>query len=398
MPGFTAWLAELGRRHNEPVVVQTVRSALGATLAYVAAVYLVSAEPAPLTAPLTAIIVVQVTLYATLTTGIRRAVAVVGGVLIAMAFGSLVGLTWWSLGILVLAALITGHILRVNEFVAEVAISAMLVLGVTHQAAAAWDRAFETLVGAAVGILINTLFAPPVYVQTAGREVADLASRMHDLLRRIGTGLSDGATPDQTGEWLQEARRLDSEITEVDATLAQAEESTRLNPRARQRIQTKIILRSGLDALEICAVVLRTLCRSLADLSHEPGRARSVYGDEVAAGLEQLLGHVAAAVDSFGRLISDQVAEGAERAETELANALAEGRVDRERIAGLLRQETATDPEGWELHGALLANIDRLLNELDVEKRSERLAKEFERDACRRSARRDRLLRSLRRR
>jgi uncharacterized membrane protein YgaE (UPF0421/DUF939 family) len=398
MPGFIARLADLVRRHNEPVVVQTVRSALAATLAYLAAGYLVSPEPAPLTAPLTAMIVVQVTVYATLTTGVRRAVAVVGGVIIAMAFGSLVGLTWWSLGVLVLAGLVTGRFLRVDEFVGEVAVSAILILGVAHQAAAAWDRILETVIGAVVGMLLNVLFAPPVYVRSAGEAVAGLARRMDQLLRRIGTGLGAGAGPDQTGDWLHEARRLDSEIAEVDETLARAEESTRLNPRVRQRAQSRIVLRSGLDTLEICAVVLRTLCRSLADLSHEPGRSRSVYGDEVGAGLDGLLGHVAAAVDSFGRLISDQIAEGAQRAEEELAGALADGRADRERIAELLRQETANDPEGWELHGALLANIDRLLSELDVEKRSERLAMEFARHARRSSARRGRLLRGLRRR
>ncbi|MFD9138914.1 hypothetical protein ACFVZA_42380, partial [Streptomyces bottropensis] len=61
---------------QDPVVVQSVRSAAAASVAYVVALQLTS-EPAPLTAPLTALLVVQVTLYSTLTTGIRRVNSVV---------------------------------------------------------------------------------------------------------------------------------------------------------------------------------------------------------------------------------------------------------------------------------------------------------------------------------
>ena len=127
------WAAPLVRfvnLHRDPVVVRSLRSAAAATVAYVIALRL-SPEAAPLTAPLTALLVVQVTLYSTLTTGIRRVNSVVAGVLVAIAFSLLVGLTWWSLGLVIVAALAVGHLVRVDEFVNEVAISAMLVLGVT---------------------------------------------------------------------------------------------------------------------------------------------------------------------------------------------------------------------------------------------------------------------------
>ncbi len=135
-------LLDLVRRRREPVVVQTVRSTVAAVLSYVVALVL-SSEPAPLTAPLTALLVVQVTLYATLTTGMRRVNAVVVGVLIAIGFSALVGLTWWSLGLIILASLVIGRFVRAGEFVPEVAISAMLVLGVTRVAETAWDRCWR---------------------------------------------------------------------------------------------------------------------------------------------------------------------------------------------------------------------------------------------------------------
>src|SRR6185437_11365292 len=104
------------------------------------------------------------------------------------------GLSWWSLGLIILAALAVGQFVKVDEFVNEVAISAMLVLGVTRLASQAWDRVLETLIGAGVGLLFNLLFAPPVWVDTAGESLEDLARRARHLLLRIGEELS-GPTP-----------------------------------------------------------------------------------------------------------------------------------------------------------------------------------------------------------
>ena len=100
MRDVTDPLLNLVRRRREPIVAQTGRSTVATVIAYAVARQLSSA-PAPLTAPLAALLVTQVTLYTTLKTGMRRVNAVVAGVLIATGFSSLVGLTWWSLGIVI---------------------------------------------------------------------------------------------------------------------------------------------------------------------------------------------------------------------------------------------------------------------------------------------------------
>lgn len=82
-------------------------STAAAALAYLAGLWL-SGNAQPLLAPLTALLVVQVTLYATSTLGIRR----IAGVLIAVGFTDAVGLTWWSLGLFVLVCLQLGHLLH----------------------------------------------------------------------------------------------------------------------------------------------------------------------------------------------------------------------------------------------------------------------------------------------
>ncbi|MFJ6215531.1 aromatic acid exporter family protein [Streptomyces sp. NPDC092296] len=376
MPAVPDSVIDIARRHNQPVVVQTLRSTVGAVLAYLVALQLTN-DPVPLLAPLTALLVVQVTLYATLTTGARRVVSVVAGVLVAVGFSELVGLSWWSLGLLILFALVLGRLLRVEESVNEVAISGMLVLGVAHVSQTALSRVVETVIGAAVGMLLNLVLAPPVYVQPASEAIETLAGRMRGLLLEIGSGTGQ-VSRQESVEWLYQARRLDQDIAWVDVELTRAEESLRLNPRVRQGELARLVLRSGLDTLEICAVVLRTLCRSLADLAAERSD-EPVYPDRTAAPLRDLMWHLARAVDCFGRLITAQVSASAERAEQDLAQALLDGRATRQRIAGLLVGEMERHPERWQLQGALLANIDRLLDELDVERRSQMLAEATER-------------------
>ena len=52
----------------------------------------------PILAPLTALLVVEITLKDIVTSGVQRVASVTAGVLLAVAFSSIVGLSWWSLG------------------------------------------------------------------------------------------------------------------------------------------------------------------------------------------------------------------------------------------------------------------------------------------------------------
>lgn len=368
--------ARIAHRRREPVAVQALRSTAAAVISYVVALRL-SSEPNPLTAPLTALLVVQVTLYSTLTTAIRRVNSVVVGVLIAIGFSVLVGLTWWSLGLLILASLVVGHLVRVDEFVPEVAISAMLVLGVTQVADTAWDRVLETLIGAAVGMLVNLLVAPPLWVGPAGAAITDLATRMSRLLNHLGEESLGTVRVEQAAARLHEARRLDNDVAQVDAALRQAEDSLRLNPRVKEGLLFRLVLRTGLDTLEICAVVLRVTCRTLTDLA----KARPdgpLLATETTIALQQVLRHTAVAVESFAQLITAQVSANAEEAEARLTGELAVARANRDRLADLLLADIGENPAQWQLHGALLAEIDRVLDELGVDKRSQRLLEELD--------------------
>ncbi|MFE3517485.1 aromatic acid exporter family protein [Streptomyces sp. NPDC059166] len=384
-------VVKLVQRTTEPAAVQTLRSTAAAVIAFVVAEWtLPDPHPSPLTAPLTALLVVQVTLYATLTTGIRRVNAVVVGVLISGGFSALVGLSWWSLGLTIFTSLLIGRLVRVGEFVPEVAISAMLVLGVSQVAAQAWERVFETLIGAGVGLLFNLLLAPPVWVESAGVSIGGLGKRMGTMFRALGEEIGGNHPVPEAAARLHEARRLDHDIVEVDASLRQAEESLMLNPRVKEGLLNRVVLRTGLDTLEICAVVLRVLTRTLTDLA-KARTEETLFPDDVADGLTELFGHMSDAVEGFATMITTPMADSGEEAEERLADALSRSRETRDRVADLLLEDVQEHPRQWQLHGALLAEVDRILDELDIGKRSERLAEELDRRAAQAHERHPRL-------
>ncbi|MEU6462826.1 aromatic acid exporter family protein [Streptomyces sp. NPDC046976] len=373
----TEGLLRLAKRRREPVVVQTLRSATAATIAYVIALRL-SPEPAPLTSPLTALLVVQVTFYATLTNGIRRVNAVVAGVLVAIAFSVLVGLTWWSLALLIVASLGVGHLVRVDEYVAEVAISAMLVLGVTTVGFTAWARIVETLIGAVVGTACNLLLPPPVWVDAAGRSIEDLARRVRQLMLRMGEEAADRIPWERAAERLHEARRLDQYIAEVDASLRQAEDSLRLNPRVKEGLLHRVVLRTGLDTLEICTVVLRVLARSFTDLA-KARESDYLFPPRVGATVEELLSEIGDAVVSFAVLVTAHLSADAESAESRLTAELHTAAGTRDRLAEQLREEISADWANWQLLGAVLTETTRIIDEMDTEHRTHRLLEELDR-------------------
>ncbi len=144
---------------------------------------------------------------------------------------------------------------------------------------------------------------------------------MRQLMLRIGEEAAGRPPAARAAARLHEARRLDHDISEVDADLRQAEESLRLNPRVREGLLHRVVLRTGLDTLEICTVVLRVLARTLTDLAKEREPER-LFSEETGQAFEQLLAEIADAVVSFAVLVTTSVSANAESAEERLASQL----------------------------------------------------------------------------
>lgn len=367
------------RSGGRAAVLWSLRITVAAVASYVVATLFFPGTQ-PLLAPLTAMLVVQVTPISLLTRGVDRVVAVVSGVSLAVVFASVVPLQWWSLGLLILIAITVGQALRLSANLIEVAISGMLVLGVGSLGAeaAAWQRVAETLVGAAVGIAANLLFPPKVASGDAGQAIDRLADSISEVLNRAADQLSDlvadrSDLAPSAWHWLGEARRVTHDIPNVGAALLHAEQGRRFNVRAVGTPNVTPGLRQGLEALEHSAIAVRGMFRALADTAEDGPDLEDEATEAVFRGLVQTFREMAAGVDAFGHLV---------RSEAEPEAGLSSAEVDevREALEGLRgarsRLEEALDarvePGLLELHAAVLSAVKRLLTELDLDERMRR--------------------------
>ena len=366
------------REEGRPALLWSLRITVAAVASYVVATLLFPGTQ-PLLAPLTAMLVVQVTPVSLLASGLDRVVAVVAGVLLAVAFASVVPLEWWSLGLLILVSITIGQALRLRSNLIEVAISGMLVLGVGSLAAgsAAWQRIAETLVGAAVGMAANLLFPPKVATADAGRAIDGLADSVSDLLTGAADELEELVAEGRevapaARAWLGQARRITHDIPRVGAALLHAEQGRRFNVRAVGTPDVGPGLRQGLEALEHSAVSIRGMFRALVDateVSTSPDEATA----DVFMGLAQTFREMAAGVDAFGQLVHDEAEPGRLMSVTDVQavrdalEGLHEGRARLEDVVA-----SGPAPELLELHTAVLATVKRLLREMDLGERVRR--------------------------
>jgi fusaric acid resistance family protein len=367
------------RNDGRGAVLWSLRITVAAVASYLVATWLFPGTQ-PLLAPLTAMLVVQVTPVSLLASGLDRVVAVVAGVGVAVAFAAVVPLEWWSLGLLILVSITIGQALRLRSNLIEVAISGMLVLGVGSLGAesAAWQRITETLVGAAVGIAANLLFPPKVASSDAGRAIDGLADSVSELLNRAADELTDlvalgGDVAAAARGWLGEARRITHEIPRVGAVLLHAEQGRRLNVRAVGTPNVGPGLRQGLEALEHSAVAIRGMFRALVDAAQDPGWVEDDGTDDVLRGLADTFREMAAGVDAFGQLVHDeaepteQLVPGDVPALREALDGLHEARARHEEL--LLAGSTAGV---LELNAGVLSTVKRLLREMDLDERVRR--------------------------
>ena len=351
------------REDGSPLGLRTAKTTLAAVISWELALRLPGSQP-PVLAPLTALLVTQLTLVKTITGSLQRVASVTAGVLLALAVADLLGLHWWSVGLVIFASLALGQVLKLGSHRIEVPISALLVMTLGGTAGIARTRVLETLIGAGVGVIVNAVLAPPVYVRPAGEAIYELADDMARVLEGAAADLAEGWSGEDAYERLLEARELDGEVGEAREAIGRAEDSLRLNPRRRLVGDPSDELREGMSTLEHSVILVRGLCRSLVDLDTvTAGRGPD---PELRAAIGRLLGAVAEAVRTFGDHVAASL-PGPPANQAPLLRALARARAGRDELAKAMTGGPREEPDAWQVHGHLLANVDRLLSELDPE-------------------------------
>lgn len=352
------------RRRVLPLAAQIGRPAGAAVLAFLA-----SKLPPPhvtdLTAPLTALLVVQASTVSTLRMGMIRVGAVVTGVLIAVAFSAYVGLSWWSLAAVIVIALLLARVLHLAEQSLETAISAMLILGVSGLAAEV--RLVSTLVGAVVGIAISLLVPAGIPNTRARDAVRDVARAQATLLAHIGDTLSD-RPPDEedAARWADQVDTVGRTLAEASAAVDHVAESRKLNARALAALRIDPELRVALARLQRCRAAESAMVEILRQKAASVDAADDDRVIALRGAFAVLLESLAAGMNAFGDLVSADQAEPANDALERLVELVAETRAMLADLI-LINVDARPDSDLWMLQGSMLAAIEQLLRQLDLE-------------------------------
>ena len=349
--GLRRWL-----RLESDTLRQIAKTALAATVSWELAIRLLD-SPLPALAALGAILTVQANIKQTISFGVQQVVGVTVGVGAAVAVVGVLGVHTWSVGLVILCALVVGHLLRLGKQVNQVAISALLVLALGTGYGSV--RIIDTLLGAAVGVLVNMLLAPPTHVQAAAAEIGRVAEDLGLLLADTGKGLRRGWDPDPAKSWLRRARELDAARARAGEAVRRGDESLRYNPLARGEAEDVARLTEAHTALEHVATQVRGASRALADLhrSDDPGAESTRRERAVVAALADPLELAGAAVAAFGRLQSGS----GSRAELQRAHDAAVAGLE-EVSAALRGLPPEEDPRTLV---SLYVDAGRLLHEID---------------------------------
>jgi uncharacterized membrane protein YgaE (UPF0421/DUF939 family) len=327
--------------------------------------------PDPVLGPLTAIVVVQVSVRASVRTALQRSAAVVLGVLLALAIGDALDLNGFTVAVLVAVSLgVAQLVLRLPPSAArQVPISGLVVLSAVASSpgSSGWQRGLDTLIGAAVGVVVS-LVLPASRLVDARQTLERLAESIGGVLDAMGSGVQQSWSAEQTADWRRRARTVRERLVDqANEAVGNGRDAARWNFRDRRHVDVLGRYEEVMPRLERTAIGVSVISRGLDDHAHLSGtthRAMPAMGALLAA---------------LGGAVRDLVHDVlGEPDGGDLAEALALVRGRRERcMRGASRrarsaiehdQESAADElEGeWLSYAALLVQVDRIVGDLSA--------------------------------
>lgn len=219
-------------------LLQVLKSAGATIVAWLVAGWVLPG-PLPIFAAIAALLVVQPSVNQSLSKALERSAGVIIGVVVAVLLTLLLGSQGWVLLAAVVVAMLIAWALRASTGTGnQVAISALLVLALgASNPSYAVERIIETLIGAAIGFLVNVLVVPPVLSGPARQNVMLLGREVAASLDRLAAALPSIRTPAQLHELMLQVRLLRPMKESAESALKTAEDSLSLNPRSSRHRQ-----------------------------------------------------------------------------------------------------------------------------------------------------------------
>ncbi|MGW5277457.1 FUSC family protein [Streptomyces sp. NPDC004044] len=327
-----------------------------------------SPDGRPYMAVATALLMVNAsTVYQSVTKAAQNVVARVAGLVLALATARLLGPTAGAVAVIAVIAVLAGP-RRTTDDRLQVASTAVIALAATatNPMGSLVSPALQTLTGAAVGIAVNALVLPPLYLNESDSAVRDLARSMGTLLHDMGTGLSTRQLTPKAHNWLHQARNLDKRLTRAEEQVRQADESLRWNTRCvahTRRKGTTFHDNDTFRALRGVSIQVRGIARTLADNAHDK-HADHHLGHQFLDQYAETLKLAGAAVQAFAEPAPATGSPDTSPRER-LRGAIDGALTWHDSMTDMIGRGTLTQPGAWHVYGSLMTDAERLLADLD---------------------------------
>ncbi|MEN1891173.1 FUSC family protein [Streptomyces mirabilis] len=346
--------------------MQASKAALAACLAWAVAGWWLRA-PVAFVAPWMAVVLVESTVYRSLAHGLQQLAAIAVGTMVATAVALALGGTMVSMVVVLPVVLLLAQWRRLGSQGIYAATGALFVLTdgrVTLATSGA--RIAEAVFGAVVGIAVNALVRPPVYLRDTRAALKDAADEAQQILSAVAQALADGQWDGQTARgWHERALRLGRLVDQGRSAIGWSRESMRGNHRG---LGTGGIPPPGqgyddaLAMLDQVAVHIAGVTRTVLEIAlHDDEAVRT--GPQITGPYADFLRHTARAVGLYGqtRFAQNGTDQAAERALREAVDEL-RGSLDElhRQLPGTVRD----DPDALATHGALVVQARRLADQL----------------------------------
>lgn len=343
---------------------RVIKSALAAVIAWSLA-RLLPDNPVPILAPLTAIFSINLTIAGSMRDATQRVLGVIFGIVLAVVVSDVIGATAWSIFLVILISFYVGRRLGLDPGgVQQIAVSALLiVLGAANNRVddAALLHLANTLIGTAVGLVLNASVSPPNYLPDARRRLLEVGEAIEDDLRSLADAVRTGISNDEAVATLWLARETNVRLLELDAALSQAQESLQFNLLGRRQRDVLRLYQQADLGLEHASMQVRLLARALADATAQHAPREWLAADALGGPLADLLD---LAVETHHAHL-ERIEAG------DLTGGLP---VDFDRLAELQQAVVARTadfepelrPGGWIYLGEVIALVTQLITDLSI--------------------------------
>lgn len=335
------------------------KAALATVLAWEFAVRVLH-SPTPFYAPMAALLVVDRTMVRSLWASVQLIAAVVLGMSVAWAVGSVAGVNWWSIGPVIFFALLLGRWSRLGDHglqVPAMVLLSLLTVGGTS-VSFTYLTILETLIGGAIGVITNAVVLAPLHLRRSREQVVAMAHQVHELLHEMSQGLRADWDADLARHWYRVGGEISLHVPYVIQEISTGHESTRLNPRHNAR-PVRVDwegYESTVEALHRAQWQITGIARILVDAADDRAR-QPVPSPHFLARYADVLDALADIVTDFG--VGDDVARA--RLDRQVAQA--------EEILAELREQVRVapqeDPQAWPVYGSLISDAERAVRELE---------------------------------